>query len=89
MKTYEKQAAEQHTGIDKMRRYHAPPSGSAGDDFGFDGEISLFLNQNSLFRQNNSLFCCIGNFAGKPLNIARVLALQNLSRAGKFDEIPC
>ena len=29
MKTYEKQAAEQHTGIDKMRRYHAPPSGSA------------------------------------------------------------
>ena len=25
---------------------------------------SLFVNQNSLFRQNNSLFCCVGNFAG-------------------------
>jgi hypothetical protein len=28
------------------------------------GKISLFLNQNSLFRRNNSLFCCVGNFAG-------------------------
>jgi hypothetical protein len=33
------------------------PKTSSVDDFGFDPENSLFLNQNSLFRRNNSLFC--------------------------------
>jgi hypothetical protein len=28
-----------------------------GDDFGFARKNCLFLNQDSLFRQNNSLFC--------------------------------
>ena len=40
------------------------PKTSSGGDFGFDRENSLFLNLNSLFRRNNSLLCCVGNFAG-------------------------
>ena len=39
------------------------PKTSSGDDFGFDRKNSLFLNQNSLFRRNYSLFCCVGNLA--------------------------
>jgi len=39
------------------------PKTSPAENLGFDGEISLFLNKISLFRRNNSLFCCVGNFA--------------------------
>jgi len=36
---------------------------SSGNDFDFGPNNSLFLRQNSLFRQNNFLFCCVGNLA--------------------------
>jgi hypothetical protein len=33
------------------------PKTSSGDDFGFGRQNSLFLHQNSLLYENNSLFC--------------------------------
>jgi len=46
----------QETGIDGLARTNllCVPKTSSGDDFGFNRENPLFLNQNSLFRRNNS-----------------------------------
>jgi len=39
------------------------PKISSSADFSFRIQNSLFLRRKSLFLQNNSLFCCVGNFA--------------------------
>ena len=55
--------------IERHDRVYAPveelcvPKTSSGDDFGFCKQNPCSSGQNSLFLRNNSLFCCVGNFA--------------------------